>query len=120
MDGHGPFLRCRLSREIHHLHCGFVGGKYLALPRGFVDHAVQRLDGVGGVDRMPNVRRVFEQRDQGGPVALPGLADLRILPILFLGEALQLQQRRVFGRGLVDTLQIGGDCLVVLPRDVFQ
>lgn len=53
-------------------------------------------------------------------MAVPGLADLRILFVSFLAEALQFKQGSIFGRCLVDLLQVSSDGLVVLPRDVLQ
>nr|AQZ36586.1 hypothetical protein [Klebsiella variicola] len=55
-----------------------TGAVHLTLLDGMADHAVQRLDGVGGVDHFADILRVSEERGKVGPVGLPAPAYLWI------------------------------------------
>jgi hypothetical protein len=76
---HGPPSAGLLDCKIHHLSGRVIRGKYLSPFGCCANHAVQRLHSVGGVDGLANLRRVFEDGAQVGPMCRPRFADLWIL-----------------------------------------
>lgn len=85
-DRHGPFLRGLLNRQERHLQRGLVTREQLTALGRLADDAVERLNGIGGVDHLPDGRRAIEQGDQIIPVVLPGTGDLRVLAVPALRE----------------------------------
>ena len=81
---------------------------------------VQRLDRVGRIDHLPDLRGVIEEDRQPLPIRPPTRADGGILRIPALRETLQgllgLGQCR---RG-IDGSQVRGHCLALLPGNVLQ
>jgi hypothetical protein len=84
-----PFLRRLPDRQIDYLHCRVIRGKQLALVDGLADHAVQGLNGVGGVDGPADVLRVLEQRIYVMPVAAPDPTDGRVFLVPAVGTAIR-------------------------------
>ena len=54
---HGPSLRRLVNRHVHDLQRRLFVGVDLAVSREFADHAVDRFDRVGRVDRSADRRR---------------------------------------------------------------
>ena len=62
-DGHRRFARGFADRHIDVLQGRVVAGINLAVPRELANHAVDRFDRVGRVNRPADRRRIVEQRD---------------------------------------------------------
>lgn len=71
-DGHGPLLGRCFDSQVHHLQGRGIVRKDLPVLDSLADHAIQRFDGVGGVDHLADIIRVIEQRDEIRPVLTPG------------------------------------------------
>ncbi len=67
-----------------------------------------------------DIRRITEELIEVFPVRTPAFADLRIFIVPDFRERIERHQCRLFGRGLIDSLQAAGDGFVVLPGHVFQ
>lgn len=85
-----------------------------------MDNAVQRLDGIRGVDCLANIRRIAEERIEIFPVRPPAFADLRIFIVPGTRERIQRHQRGFLCRSLIHRFQSASDGFVILPRHVFQ
>lgn len=78
---------------------------------------VNRLDRIGRVDHLPDLRQVVEERNQPGPVAV---ADGQIVFVPF-GLELSEPLLGFLGRDrLVDALQVGRYLRPALPENVVQ
>ena len=86
VDRSGPLLRRCLDRQERHFQGRVVVREDLALPRGFSDHAVKRLDGIDRIDRLAERGRIVVQGDQVRPVVFPALRDLAVLLVPGLAE----------------------------------
>jgi len=73
MNWHGPLLLSLVDGQANDLDGGSFVGKDLPISNDFANHTVDAFDGVGGVNRLSNVRRIFEHRRGVGPVCLPAL-----------------------------------------------
>ncbi|CAX54952.1 uncharacterized protein EpC_11730 [Erwinia pyrifoliae Ep1/96] len=70
LDRHTPFLST-LDRQINNLSHRVVCRKHLSLFHGCADHAVQRLNGVCGVDSLADIWRIAEELMKTFTVVIP-------------------------------------------------
>lgn len=82
---------------------------------GFSNHAIDRFNGIGGVNDFPDLVRVIEEGDQVGPVVAPGAADGGVLAVPLRGKGFQFLFCFSHGDGLVDFPEPGGDGFAVFP-----
>lgn len=61
------------------------------IARDFAQRHIDRLDSIGGVDRLANVLWEREQWDHAAPVGSPRLADVGIERIPFLSKEFQIK-----------------------------
>ncbi len=115
LNRHRPFFRSLRNGQVNHLTRRVVAGEDLAAFRRCANDAIERFNGIGCINRFADFRWVFVDRPQVRPVCLPRFCNLRIQGIPRVTKPLQFCQRLVFGRGLVNSLQIAGDAFVVLP-----
>lgn len=87
-DGHGPFLRRLLDGQINDFFGASLCGKELAFFDGFANNAVERFDGIGGVNCLSNILGIVKQSIQVMPVGTPGFADLWVLAIPLSSKSL--------------------------------
>lgn len=80
-DRHRPFPGSLLYGKEGHFQRRVCRWEKLPVLGRLSDYAVQRLNGIGGIDHLADRRWLFEQRDQIIPVAIPATTDLRILVI---------------------------------------
>jgi len=78
---HGPFLGCLADRHVNPLQGRLLAGVNLAVLGELANHAVDRFDGVGRVNRLADRGRKIEQRDDVGPLGTPLLGNRRILVV---------------------------------------
>ena len=85
MNWHGPSFRNASDGEEKNFDHGIIGREWGAVTDDAAQGAVERLDGVGGVDGAADIWWIVEKRGDVGPVVTPGLGDNRILvlPVLF-------------------------------------
>ena len=74
-DGFGPFFSGILQSQIEQLGGGFLRGKEASGFDDLAQGAVERLDGIGGVDDSADIFGKSKKGRQMGPVFSPGLAD---------------------------------------------
>ena len=79
-----------LRGQIHQLGRHLVVGKGATDFQDFAHRAVQRLDGVGRVDDLADLRRVGEETRQLLPVLIPGAVDRRVACVPGLAESGQV------------------------------
>jgi len=82
--------------------------------------SVHRLDGVGGVDHLADLRREIEERCDPRPVASPGLSDRHVVVVPFGFELTEAQFGLVCRAGLINPLQVGRRLGPALPGHVVQ
>lgn len=82
--------------------------------------AVERFDGVGGVDDFADLRGEVEEGGELVPVGLPAAADGGVFGVVGGAEGFQRAPGGLFGGGGVDGLEVGGDLLAFLPVDEFE
>lgn len=115
---HTPLLRYLGDGQVDHF-LGRIGSwEEFSFSNCFTDHAVQRLDGVGGVDRFADVRwitcsRITEQRVEVGPLCAPRLARLWVLLTPARLERAQCQQRLLFGGRFINLFKISSHRFVI-------
>lgn len=109
-----------MNRQVDHLQRRLRVGVLLAVPRELANHAVDRLNRIGRVDRLADRRRVVEQRDQVVPLQTPLLDNRRILRPPHFSETFQFLFRLRHRRRLVDPLEVGRHRTAVLVGDVLQ
>ena len=59
LDQNTPFFRCILDCQINNFSYRVIRWEHLVLLDSFADHAVQRLNGIRGVDSFSDVRRIL-------------------------------------------------------------
>ena len=74
-DSHGPFGTEVFQAEVEQLEQRVDGGKQVAVAADLAKRAVERFDGVGGVDDSPDLRGEVEEGRELVPVRLPAAAD---------------------------------------------
>jgi hypothetical protein len=95
-----------LDRQINHFFGRFIGREQLSLLNSLAYDAVERLYGIGGVDRLADILRVAEQGIEVVPMGLPGTTDLWIFFIPACSKLFQGQQGFFLCRRLVDQLKV--------------
>ena len=120
MHRHGPFLRDVAQRQVEQFEDRLIVGKRAARFRHFAQRHVQRLNRVGRVDHLPNLRRVREERNHARPVAAPGLRNRGKLRIPLQAKLSQSLFGFRFGRGGVDRLQVRRHFLALFPAHIVQ
>ena len=113
-------LRRLANRHVNQLQGRVLVGVNLPIPRELANHAVDRLDRVGRVDRLADRRRIVEQRDDVRPLHPPHLADRRILRVPGLSKLLQRLLGLDHRRRRIDLLQVARHRLAVLVAHVTQ
>lgn len=81
--------------------------------------SVHRLDGVGGVDHLADLRREIEERCDPRPVASAGLANRQVV-VPFGLELTEAQFDLVCRAGLINPLQVGRSLGPALPGHLVQ
>ena len=119
-DGLCPFLGCLGDGQVNDLGCRLFAGKNLSVSNHLANHAVDAFDGIGGVDRFADLRRILEHRGDVFPVSVPALRNHRISVVPGISEFGQGRFSGLQGRRLVDRFQVTRDCLAVLETDKVQ
>ena len=68
----------------------------------FAQRHIDRLNGIGGVDHLANVRRFGKERITCGKSSSPRLADRRVEGIPFFGKQFQVELGFRLGTGRID------------------
>src|ERR1700761_5781911 len=98
---------------------GLVGGEMPAAAHGGAERAVEALDGIGGVEDPPHLRREGKERDHLRPLPPPQRSDGRVFLAPRAGfEVAERQQRSVRRRRLVDRFQRRHHLAAILPGHV--
>jgi len=74
----------------HHFHGRLVIGKDLAVFARLANHAVQRFDGIRGVNDLPYFIRILKLRNQTRPVPTLHLADGRVFAVPSVGKGIHI------------------------------
>src|SRR5689334_18645235 len=75
--------------EVEDFHSGLFGGEVSASAGGLTEPAVQRLDHVGGVDQLTDLRVERQERGELLPAGRPQLDDRRVFDAPAFGELLE-------------------------------
>lgn len=107
-----------LRSQVEHLAQGIVIGKGRLVFGNLAELTVQSLDDIGGVNNLPDLRRIVEEGAQNLPVFLPAFDAGGILPTPLLGKQPQIVLRLLQRYRRVDLLQVCRDLLDVLIADI--
>jgi hypothetical protein len=119
-DGEGPFGADVFEAQVEELEKRVDGGEKIPVAADLAKRAVERLDGIGGVDDFADLRGEVEEGGELVPVGLPAAADGGVFGIVGGAEGFQRASGGLLGGGAVDGLEVGGDLLALLPVDEFE
>lgn len=111
----GPLLGDVPDRQVEQLVQRVSVGKQVTVSADLAKRAVERLDGVGGVDDLADVVGVVEERDYVFPVGFPAPADGWKALVVALAELAQRLLGRFGDGSLLDVLEFARDLLLLLP-----
>ena len=89
MDWHRPLFGGLINRQIDHLHGGIIVRKQFAAFDRLADHAIERLNRVGGVNHFADFIGIVKKGYQIRPMLAPRRANRGILSVPFFGKAFQ-------------------------------
>lgn len=79
---------------------------------------MHRFNSIGRIDDPANILGIFEKLAESLPVVPPGFDDDRVLVILLAGQNLKFSFGQILAAGLVDSLEIGHEPLLVFRADI--
>lgn len=119
-DRSTPSLCNIIHRQIHQFeHRVLIRENSLGFNH-LAQRAIERLNGIRGMDCPPNIHRIIKQWDDIFPMAHPNLAN-RWIQLVPLGrKPIQSHFSRFDGCRLVNRLEVSRDSLGILPRYITQ
>src|SRR5690625_1665670 len=116
----GPLVRDVSRRQVEEfeerIDCWEEVSVTAYLPKG----AVERLDRVGRVDDLPDLRWIVEERNQPFPVSLPASADRGKPRVVALAKVLKGHLCGFGRRGVVDVFQLLSDLFALFPANISE
>ena len=88
------------------------------ISQDFSQRHIHRFNGIGRVDRFPNIVREGKEREHSLPVIQPGFTNGGIVLVPDLCEFEQFLFRFRFRHRTIDFFQVAGDCFPVFIGDI--
>ena len=117
MHRHSPLLGYLADAHIDDLSDRIIGRKHSFGLGKFPNHAMVAFNRVCRIYYLPYFLRIFEKGSEFSPVSVPGLKNIRVLPVPLLAERLFCKLCIFKIHSTVYLLEIGTDSLPVLVRN---
>ena len=117
MHRHSPLFGYLADAHIDDLSDRIIGRKHSLRLGKFPHHAMVAFNRIGRIYYLPYFRRIFEKGSEFSPVSVPGLQNIRVLPVPLLAELLFRKFCVLEVYGSIYLLEISADSLPVLVRN---